>query len=49
MTQISVASPEQTQGIAQVGEAITTLDQSTPQNSHPVKDSASAAQALRHQ
>jgi len=49
MTQISVASREQTQGIAQVGEAITLLDQNTQQNASLVNDSASAAQALRHQ
>jgi len=49
MTQISVASREQTQGIAQVGEAITLLDQNTQYNASLVRDSASAAQALRHQ
>jgi len=49
MTQISVASREQTQGIAQVGEAITLLDQNTQHNASLVRDSASAAQALRHQ
>jgi aerotaxis receptor len=49
MTQISVASREQTQGIAQVGEAINLLDQNTQQNAGLVRDSASAAQALRHQ
>ncbi|MDD0809674.1 methyl-accepting chemotaxis protein [Curvibacter sp. RS43] len=49
MTQISVASREQTQGIGQVGEAITLLDQNTQQNAGLVQDSATAAQALRHQ
>ena len=48
MRQISTASMEQSQGVAQVGEAISTLDQNTQQNAALVEESAAAASALGH-
>ena len=49
MTQISHASSEQTQGIADVSHAVSQLDQVTQQNAALVEESASAAESLRHQ
>ncbi|MDN3922946.1 methyl-accepting chemotaxis protein [Roseateles violae] len=46
---ISAASESQTQGIAQVGEAVGQLDQVTQQNSALVEQSAAAAESLRQQ
>lgn len=43
MTQIWVASREQTPGIAQVGEATKSLEQNARQNVALVRDSASAS------
>jgi methyl-accepting chemotaxis protein len=47
--EISAASAEQSQGISQVGEAVTQLDQVTQQNAALVEESAAAADSLKHQ
>ncbi|WCM93604.1 methyl-accepting chemotaxis protein [Acidovorax sp. NCPPB 2350] len=49
MGEISAASQEQSQGVAQVGEAITQMDQATQQNAALVEQSAAAAGSLRSQ
>jgi len=49
IAEISSASVEQTQGISQVGEAVTQLDQVTQQNAALVEESAAAAESLKHQ
>ena len=49
MAEISAASREQSQGVAQVGEAITQMDQATQQNAALVEESAAAADALQRQ
>ena len=49
MAEISAASQEQSQGVAQVGEAVTQMDQTTQQNAALVEESAAAAGALRKQ
>jgi methyl-accepting chemotaxis protein len=49
IAEISTASIEQTQGIAQVGEAVTQLDQVTQQNAALVEQSAAAADSLKQQ
>ena len=49
MNQITIASNEQSQGVAQVGEAITLLDQTTQQNAALVEESAAAADSLKEQ
>jgi uncharacterized phage infection (PIP) family protein YhgE len=49
MGEISAASSEQSQGVAQVGEAITQMDQATQQNAALVEESAAAADSLRNQ
>ncbi|MEX8193275.1 methyl-accepting chemotaxis protein [Comamonas guangdongensis] len=49
MAEISAASHEQSQGVAQVGEAVTQMDQTTQQNAALVEESAAAAGALRKQ
>jgi methyl-accepting chemotaxis protein len=47
--EISAASNEQAQGVAQVGEAITQMDQATQQNAALVEESAAAADSLKTQ
>ena len=47
--EISAASKEQSQGIGQVGDAVTQLDQVTQQNAALVEESAAAAESLKHQ
>jgi methyl-accepting chemotaxis protein len=47
--EISVASNEQSSGVAQVGLAITQMDQTTQQNAALVEQSAAAAESLRGQ
>jgi aerotaxis receptor len=47
--EITVASNEQSQGVMQVGEAITLLDQSTQQNAALVEESAAAADSMKQQ
>jgi methyl-accepting chemotaxis protein-1 (serine sensor receptor) len=49
MGEISAASSEQSTGVAQVGEAVTQMDQTTQQNAALVEESAAAAAALRKQ
>jgi hypothetical protein len=49
IAEISSASVEQTQGIDQVGEAVTQLDQVTQQNAALVEESAAAAESLKQQ
>jgi methyl-accepting chemotaxis protein len=49
MGEISAASSEQSTGVAQVGQAITEMDQTTQKNAALVEESAAAADSLRHQ
>ena len=49
INEISAASVEQSQGISQVGDAVTQLDEVTQQNAALVEQSAAAAESLRHQ
>jgi methyl-accepting chemotaxis protein-1 (serine sensor receptor) len=49
MGEISAASTEQSQGVAQVGEAIMQIDQVTQQNAALVQEMASAATSLKAQ
>ncbi len=49
MGEISAASNEQSQGVAQVGEAVTQMDQTTQQNAALVEEMAAAASSLRGQ
>ena len=49
MAEISAASLEQSQGVAQVGEAIGQMDRTTQQNAALVEESAAAAESLRSQ
>jgi methyl-accepting chemotaxis protein len=47
--EISAASDEQSQGVAQVGEAVTQMDQVTQQNAALVEEMAAAASGLKSQ
>ena len=47
--EISSASVEQSNGVSQVGQAVTQLDQTTQQNAALVEESAAAAESLRQQ
>ena len=49
MGEISSASIEQSTGVAQVGEAVTQMDQATQQNAALVEESAAAAESLKVQ
>ena len=49
MSQILVASEEQSFGIEQVTQAVLSMDQSTQQNAALVEEGAAAAQSLRDQ
>jgi methyl-accepting chemotaxis protein len=49
MGEISAASNEQAAGVAQVGEAVTQMDQATQQNAALVEEMAAAASSLRSQ
>jgi methyl-accepting chemotaxis protein len=49
MTEISVASSEQSAGIAQVNQAIVQIDDATQQNAALVEEAAAAAQSMRDQ
>jgi methyl-accepting chemotaxis protein len=49
MGEISAASNEQATGVAQVGEAVTALDQATQQNAAMVEEMAAASSALKSQ
>ena len=49
MGEISAASSEQSQGVNQVGEAVTHMDQATQQNAALVEQMAAAASSLKSQ
>ena len=49
MGEISAASSEQSAGVAQVGEAVTQMDQVTQQNAALVEEMAAAASSLKSQ
>jgi methyl-accepting chemotaxis protein-1 (serine sensor receptor) len=49
MGEISAASNEQSQGVSQVGEAVTQMDQTTQQNAALVEEMAAAASSLQTQ
>ena len=49
MGEISAASSEQSLGVAQVGEAVTQMDQATQQNAALVEEMAAAASSLKSQ
>jgi len=49
IAEIHTATAEQTQSIAQVNDAMLSLDQGTQQNAALVEESAAAAESLRHQ
>ena len=49
MGEISAASTEQAQGVAQVGDAVTEMDQVTQQNTALVEEMAAAASSLKSQ
>jgi len=49
MGEISAASTAQSTGVAQVGEAVTQMDQATQQNAALVEESAAAAESLKCQ
>jgi methyl-accepting chemotaxis protein len=47
--EMSAATMEQTQGIGQIGDAVTQLDTVTQQNAALVEESAAAAESLSQQ
>jgi len=49
MGEITAASIEQSQGVAQVGDAVTQMDKATQQNAALVEESAAAAESLKVQ
>lgn len=49
MGEISAASAEQSQGVAQIGEAVTQMDTVTQQNAALVEEMAAAATSLQYQ
>jgi methyl-accepting chemotaxis protein len=49
VAEISAASLEQSTGVAQVGEAVSAMDQATQQNAAMVEESAAAAESLKQQ
>jgi uncharacterized phage infection (PIP) family protein YhgE len=49
MGEISAASSEQSAGVAQVGEAVTQMDQATQQNAALVEERRAAAESLKQQ
>jgi methyl-accepting chemotaxis protein-1 (serine sensor receptor) len=49
MGEITIASSEQSQGVGQVGEAISHMDDATQQNAALVEESAAAAESLKDQ
>ena len=49
MAEIDMASREQSSGVAQVGQAVTQMDQTTQQNAALVEQSAAAAESLQRQ
>ena len=49
MSEISLASTQQSEGVNQVGQAVTQMDQATQQNAALVEESAAAAESLKLQ
>ena len=49
VAEISAASTEQSFGVAQIGEAVSQMDQATQQNAALVEESAAAAESLKSQ
>ena len=49
VAEISDASAQQSEGVLQVGEAVTSMDQVTQQNAALVEEMAAAAASLRQQ
>ena len=49
MTEISAATADQTEGVTQVGQAVTQMDRVTQQNAALVEEGAAAADSLREQ
>ena len=49
MSAISTASLEQSAGVAQIGEAVTQMDQATQQNAALVEQASAAAESLEQQ
>ena len=49
MAEIQAATREQTNGIAQVGQAVNEMDRATQQNAALVEQSAAAAESLNQQ
>jgi methyl-accepting chemotaxis protein len=49
IAEISVASQQQSQGVSQVGQAVSLMDRATQQNAALVEESAAAAESLRQQ
>ncbi|KGM39847.1 hypothetical protein JY96_06870 [Aquabacterium sp. NJ1] len=49
MGRISLASAEQSEGVAQVGQAVSQMDEATQQNAALVEQSAAAAESLKQQ
>jgi methyl-accepting chemotaxis protein len=49
VAEISAASSQQSQGVGQIGQAITQMDQTTQQNAALVEESAAAADSLKQQ
>lgn len=47
VAEINAASSEQSTGVAQIGEAVSQMDQATQQNPALVEESAAAAENLR--
>ena len=47
VAKINAASSEQSTGVAQIGEAVSQMDQATQQNAALVEESAAAAESLR--
>jgi methyl-accepting chemotaxis protein len=49
VAEITCASSEQSTGVAQIGQAVSRMDESTQQNAALVEQSAAAAQSLKAQ
>ena len=49
MAEISNASQEQSTGIAEIGDAVSQMDQATQQNAALVEQASAAAQSLQQQ
>ncbi|GEM_PF-2046871 len=49
INEINAASVEQAEGVAQIGQAVAQLDESTQQNAALVEESAAAAESLHQQ